>query len=65
MKSHCLTLAEQFARRRAEVDEIAAEGKVNVAIGTIMDRWSVTLAAQGLRRRCASGGDARRQAHRG
>ncbi len=40
-------LAEQFARRQAEVDKLVASGKVRTAIGTIMDRWSVTIASKG------------------
>ncbi|WP_297023982.1 NAD(P)-dependent oxidoreductase [Thalassospira sp.] len=40
-------LAEQFSRRQREVDELVASGAVSIAIGTIMDRWAVTLAAQG------------------
>lgn len=40
-------LAEQFARRQAEVDALTSGGKVEAVVGTIMDRWSVTLAAKG------------------
>ena len=40
-------LAEQFARRQVEVDKLVAGGKVRTAVGTIMDRWSVTLASKG------------------
>jgi UDP-glucose 4-epimerase len=47
---HAVTLfdlGEQFARRQAEVDALKAQGDVTVIVGTIMDRWSVTLAAKG------------------
>lgn len=40
-------LAEQFTRRQAEIDELALNRDVKIVIGTIMDRWSVTLASQG------------------
>jgi UDP-glucose 4-epimerase len=40
-------LAEQFARRKVEVEKLTASGKVSIVIGTIMDRWSVTVASKG------------------
>lgn len=40
-------LAEQFVRRQHEVEELKAMGDIVIRVGTIMDRWSVTLASRG------------------
>ncbi|MQX37424.1 NAD-dependent epimerase/dehydratase family protein [Roseospira navarrensis] len=40
-------LGEQFARRQKEIEDLQARGDVAIQVGTIMDRWSVTLAAKG------------------
>lgn len=40
-------LSEQFARRKADIEALKELGDVDLAIGTIMDRWSVALAAKG------------------
>lgn len=43
----CFDLAEQFLRREDEVRRLHALGDFEVRVGTIMDRWSIALAAKG------------------
>lgn len=43
-------LSEQFTRRKAEVEALQRKGNIALEVGTIMDRWSVTLAS----RNCAA-----------
>lgn len=41
-------LAEQFFRREKEIQELQELGELHIQAGTIMDRWSIAMAAKGV-----------------
>lgn len=45
----CFDLAEQFVRREAVFTELKKLGKLEIVVGTIMDRWSVSCAMSGAK----------------